>query len=116
VIVVYSRPHRPPCTGTYRARDNASLTCRVVDATADAHQSVLELGYRGSPVVGVSGHEHWSGHGPEERVLRAFASESELREAGRLTRRGRLRRRAGERPVVDGTCPHHESMTQMPGK
>lgn len=77
-ITVYSKASCMPCAGTKRAlnRNNIQFTEIDVTASADAADPIIELGYRGVPVVVVEGlpdgTDHWDGYRPDKIEALAF--------------------------------------------
>jgi glutaredoxin-like protein NrdH len=73
-IEVYSMPHCPQCTATYRALDKAKVIYEVIDLTEDtaAYEMVKSLGYAQAPVV-IAGDTHWTGFRPDKIKALALA-------------------------------------------
>ena len=71
MITVYSKPHCPQCTATYRKLKALGLPFNSIDVTEDAEAAafVRTLGYSQAPVVVVHEGEdikkHWSGFRPD---------------------------------------------------
>lgn len=77
-ITVYSKPSCMPCAGTKRALTRNNIPFTEVDVTSapDAADPILELGYRGVPVVVVEGlpdgTDHWDGYRPDKIEALAY--------------------------------------------
>lgn len=71
MIDVYSKPHCPQCTATYRKLKALGLPFNSIDVTedADALPFIRALGYQQAPVVvvyeGKGIKKHWSGFRPD---------------------------------------------------
>jgi glutaredoxin-like protein NrdH len=68
MVTVYSKPHCPQCSATYRALDKAKVDYVVVDITVDAAAFLMvkTLGYLQAPVVITEDGEHWAGFRPDK--------------------------------------------------
>jgi glutaredoxin-like protein NrdH len=77
-VTVYSKPSCMPCAGTKRALARNQIPFAEVDVTEapDAADPILELGYRGVPVVIVEfdegGRDHWDGYRPDKIEALAY--------------------------------------------
>lgn len=66
MVTVYSKPACVQCVATKKALDKADIDYTVIDISQDddARELVLEMGYKGVPVV-VVGDQHWNGFRPD---------------------------------------------------
>ncbi|MFC8182440.1 glutaredoxin domain-containing protein [Rhodococcus sp. NPDC057297] len=77
-VTVYSKPRCMPCAGTKRALTRNHIPFEEIDVTKtpDAADPILELGYRGVPVVIVEGlpdgTDHWGDYRPEKIEALAY--------------------------------------------
>lgn len=64
-ITVYSKKNCPPCNFTKKTLESKGIKFNEIDIETDAaaRDYIIELGYRGAPVV-VTPTDHWSGFNP----------------------------------------------------
>ena len=67
MVTLYTQPQCPTCETVKRALDvrNIAYELKDISKDEDAYKHVLELGYKGVPVL-EKGTDHWMGYQPSQ--------------------------------------------------